>query len=76
MPKGTIKRLFPEHGFGFIKTEYGDDLFFYRTALEGADYRIDFNSLREGQQVEFIIGKGSDGRRRAVSVRVTQLKTD
>ena len=76
MPKGTIKRLFPDHGFGFIKTEYGDDLFFYRTALEGAGYRVDFNSLREGQQVEFVVGKGSDGLRRAVGVWVIQLKAN
>jgi cold shock CspA family protein len=45
MPKGIIKRLMLDHGFGFIKTEPGEDLFFHHTALQGVDYRVDFNSL-------------------------------
>jgi len=48
MPKGTIKRL-TDRGFGFIKPEQGEDLFFHRNDLQGVDYE----SLREGQEVEF-----------------------
>ncbi len=48
MPKGTIKRLM-DRGFGFIKTEEEKDLFFHRNDLEG----VEFNSLNEGQEVEF-----------------------
>jgi len=65
MPKGTIRRL-TDRGFGFIKTEQGDDLFFHRSELQGVDY----SSLREEQEVEYEIGKGRDGRSQAVSVKL------
>jgi len=66
MPKGTIRRLITDRGFGFIKTEQGEDLFFHRNQLQGVDY----NSLREGQQVEFEVGRGRNGRLQAVRVRL------
>ncbi len=66
MPKGTIKRLM-DRGFGFIKTEDETDLFFHRADLEG----VEFNSLSEGQEVEFEKGQGQDGRPRANKVRLT-----
>ncbi len=69
MPKGTIRRLM-EQGYGFIKTEDEKDLFFHRNDLEG----VEFNSLSEGQEVEFEIGKGPDGRPTAVKVRLAQPK--
>ncbi len=53
MAKGTIARLM-DRGFGFIKTEEGGDLFFHRNELEG----VEFNSLSEGQEVEFEKGQG------------------
>jgi len=65
MPKGTIRRLM-DRGFGFIKTEDETDLFFHRNALEGAE----FNSLSEGQEVEFEKGQGRDGRPCAVKVKL------
>ena len=34
------------------------DLFFHRNELEG----VEFASLREGQEVEFEVGRGRDGR--------------
>ncbi len=67
MPKGTIRRLM-DRGFGFIKTEDETDLFFHRNELEG----VEFNSLSEGQQVEFEKGQGRDGRPAAVKVRLVQ----
>jgi len=69
MPKGTIRRLIADRGFGFITTEQGEDLFFHRNELQGVDY----NSLREGQQVEFEVGEGPDGSC-AVKVRLAQPK--
>ena len=57
MPKGTIRRLTADRGFGFIRTELGEDLFFHRNELQGVDY----SSLREGQQVEFEVEQGPDG---------------
>ena len=66
MPKGTIKRLM-DRGFGFIKIEQEEDLFFHSNDLEG----VEFNNLTEGQEVEFEKGKGRDGRTQAVKVRLT-----
>ena len=69
MDKGTIRRL-NERGYGFIKTEDETDLFFHRNDLEG----VEFNSLNEGQEVEFEKGQGPDGRPSAVKVRLAQSK--
>ncbi len=67
MAKGTIRRLI-DRGFGFIKTEDETELFFHRNDLEG----VEFNSLNEGQEVEFEKGQGRDGRPAAVKVRLAQ----
>jgi CspA family cold shock protein len=71
MPKGTIRQLIADRGFGFIRTEEGEDLFFHRNELQGVDY----DSLREGQQVEFEIGQGPDGSC-AAKVRLAKPKTE
>lgn len=70
MPKGTIRRLITDRGLGFIRTERGEDLFFHRNQLQGVEY----NSLREGQQVEFEVGEGRDGHPQAIRVRLSQPK--
>ena len=66
MARGTIRRLITDRGFGFIQAADGAELFFHRNELEAVDY----NSLTEGQQVEFEIGEGRDGRPQAVKVKV------
>ena len=70
MVKGTIRRLIPDRGYGFIKTEDEKDLFFHRNDIEG----VEFASLSEGQEVEFEVGQGRDGRPQAVKVRLAQSK--
>jgi len=70
MAKGTIKRLIADRGFGFIKTEQGEELLFPYEQLEGVDY----NSLREGQQVEFEVSQEPSGSG-AVKVRLAQPKS-
>jgi len=60
-----------DRGYGFIKTEQEEDLFFHRNALEG----VEFNSLSEGQEVEFEKGQGRDGRPQAFKVRLAQPKS-
>ena len=65
MAKGTIRRLM-DRGYGFIKTEEEKDLFFHSNNIEG----VEFNSLSEGQEVEFEKDKGRDGRPQAVKVRL------
>jgi CspA family cold shock protein len=56
MPKGKIKKLVTDRGFGFIEGE-GDDLFFHHSEIKGAA----FGELREGQAVEYEIGEGRRG---------------
>jgi CspA family cold shock protein len=57
MAEGVIKRL-TDKGFGFIDAG-GKDLFFHRSAVEGAQ----FEELREGQRVSFTEGQGPKGPR-------------
>ena len=72
MAKGTIRRLITDRGFGFIKTEEETDLFFHSNDVEG----VEFNSLSEGQEVEFEIGKGRDGRPKAVNVKLAEAQAE
>ena len=58
MAEGTIKRL-TDKGFGFIDIGGGKDLFFHRSAVEGARYE----DLKEGQRVSFTEGQGPKGPR-------------
>ena len=67
MAKGTIKKIM-DRGYGFIKAEQEEEIFFHRNDLEG----VEFNSLNEGQEVEFEKGQGRDGRPQAVKVRLAQ----
>ncbi len=71
MPQGTIKKL-TDRGYGFIKTEQGEDLFFHSSDVEG----VEFNSLNEGQEVEFEKGQGRDGRPRAANVKLAEAQTE
>ncbi len=59
MPEGTIKKLVPEKGFGFIATDKGDLFFHASTLSEGVQY----DSLKEGQAVTFTEGQGPKGAR-------------
>lgn len=56
MPQGTIKKLVSDRGFGFIKGER-DELFFHNSEVEGGA----FDSLREGQTVDYQVGQGKKG---------------
>jgi len=69
MLKGTIRRLM-DRGYGFIKTEQEEDIFFHRNDLEGVEY----NSLSEGQEVEFERGQGRDGRPKAIKVKLAETQ--
>jgi CspA family cold shock protein len=64
MSQGTIKKLVSDKGFGFIEGERGE-LFFHHTSVEGES----FESLREGQAVEYTEGSGPKGPR-AESVKL------
>ena len=71
MPKGTIRRLM-DRGYGFIKGEGEEDLFFHRNDLQG----VEFDTLKEGQEVLFEKGQGRDGRPQAVKVRLTEMPVE
>lgn len=61
MATGTIKKLVRERGFGFILGQDGVELFFHRSAFQGGG----FDTLTEGQTVEFDVEKGDKGPRAA-----------
>jgi len=67
MTKGTITRLIADRGYGFIQTEKKGNFFFHRNDLQGVAYE----SLREGQQVEFEVIRTPKGLK-AVNVRLTR----
>lgn len=57
MEQGTIARL-TDRGFGFITREGADkDLFFHSNELVG----VEFNELKEGDQVQFEVAQGPKG---------------
>ncbi|MEX0651879.1 MAG: cold shock domain-containing protein [Candidatus Paceibacterota bacterium] len=57
MQKGTIARIM-DKGYGFIKVEGQEkDLFFHANEFQGAD----FESLNEGDTVEFEVTEGQKG---------------
>ena len=58
MPQGVIKKLVSDKGFGFIAAESGD-LFFHHSAVEDNA----FETLQEGQTVEYTEGTGPKGPR-------------
>ncbi len=66
MEQGTIKRI-TDKGFGFIASQGSDtDMFFHSSSVEG----VEFNDLREGQEVTYTIGQGPKGPR-AENVQLT-----
>jgi len=57
MEKGTIVRLM-DKGYGFIKTDAAEkDLFFHSNELQNAA----FDSLKEGDEVEFELSQSDKG---------------
>lgn len=67
MPSGTIKKLVPDKGFGFIQAQDGGDVFFHHSTVTDEQ----FDNLSEGQKVEYTVDSqgGSKGKGpRAASV--------
>jgi CspA family cold shock protein len=66
MATGTIKRVFKDKGYGFIRATDGREVFFHRSGLrEGR-----MESLTEGEAVEFEVEASAKGPR-AVNIHVT-----
>ena len=62
--RGTVKKCIQKRGFGFIAAENGKEIFFHSSGLQG----IDFDSLKEGDSLEFSVEQGPKGER-AVNVK-------
>ena len=54
---GTVKWFNDAKGFGIISREGGEDLFVHFRAIQGTG----FKSLKEGQQVSFVVTQGPKG---------------
>ena len=65
MATGTVKKLVGDRGFGLIAAQDRSEVFFHRTAVQGAA----FDSLTAGQNVEFNVEQGEKGPR-AANVRM------
>jgi len=67
MASGKIKTLVQARGFGFIKADGAEEMFFHRSALSG----LEFESLVEGQSVEFDVSPDprNASRQQATNVR-------
>lgn len=57
--KGRVKKLVPERGFGFVRGDDGKEVFFHRSGLGANDY----DSLSEGDVVEYVVQEGPRGPR-------------
>lgn len=67
MEKGKIKKLIRERGFGFISAADGKEIFFHQSGIVD----VQFDDLKEDQEVEFDIEKSPKGPR-AINVRVVK----
>ncbi len=57
--KGKIKKLVRDRGFGFVRGDDGKEVFFHRSGLGSTDY----DSLSEGDVVEYVVQEGPRGAR-------------
>lgn len=64
MTQGAVKWFNSEKGFGFIEIEGQDDVFVHFSEIAGDG----FKSLDEGQDVEFEITEGRNGKPQASGV--------
>lgn len=67
MTKGTVKFFNAQKGFGFIAPEGGgNDVFVHISAVE----RAGLQGLNDGQEVNFEVERGRDGRQSAVNLSI------
>src|SRR5437588_10902486 len=59
VPAGRIKKIIPDRGFGFVRADDGNEVFFHRTELT----TVDFDTLQEGEEVTFDIVDSPKGPR-------------
>lgn len=59
MPEGRIKKIIYDRGFGFVRGDDGNEVFFHRTELNN----VDFDALEEGQPVSYDVVNSPKGPR-------------
>lgn len=59
MVSGRIKKIVPDRGFGFVRGDDGNEVFFHRTEVTTTD----FDSLEEGEAVIFEVVDSPKGPR-------------
>lgn len=67
--KGKIKKYFSDEGYGFIECKGKKDIFFHISDVVNEE-----DSITEGKEVEFVIGKGKDGRDAAKKVKILSFE--
>lgn len=55
--KGKVKWFNNSKGYGFIERSSGDDIFLHYSSIKVDGYR----TVKEGQEVEFIVTNGEKG---------------
>jgi cold shock CspA family protein/ribosome-associated translation inhibitor RaiA len=56
-PSGTVYRILPADGYGFLKTSDGEEVYFHRNALDG----VTIEDLSAGDNVAFAAEMGEKG---------------
>jgi cold shock CspA family protein/ribosome-associated translation inhibitor RaiA len=54
---GNVAKLFPYEGYGFLRTEEGEELYFHRNSVLGAT----FDKLKVGDRVRYVEDDGEGG---------------
>lgn len=72
MIKGTVERYNEQNGFGFIKSEAGEQVFVHYSGIEMGG----FKTLTPGQTVTFVIVAGQKGPQAARVRVVDETKQD
>lgn len=70
MPTGKVKWFNESKGWGFIEPdEGGEDVFVHYTAIAAEG----FKTLKEGQQVEYELRPGKNGKEQAANVQRVEV---
>jgi CspA family cold shock protein len=67
--QGTVDRVVPAQGFGFIRTDDGQEFFFHRSALKG----VEFEELAPGSAVVFEVQNHEPGDERGEHPRAVNV---
>jgi len=64
--KGRIKKLNKQKGYGFIRADNGQEIFFHKAELAAG---IVFNALETGEELMFFIEEGKKGKKATTIIK-------